>query len=74
MDLAIVLRHLMQGITVSLLWSLYDAWVKGEDVRSLDISLLKYTAVSIVVLHWNSVFTDIVNCFDSVSYQIGFVP
>ena len=57
-------------LTVSLLWSLYDAWVKGGDVRSLGISLLKYAAVSIVVLHWNSVFTDIVNCFDSVSYQI----
>ena len=57
-------------LTVSLLWSLYDAWVKGGDVRSLGISLLKYAAVSIVVLHWNSVFTDIVNCFDSLSYQI----
>jgi hypothetical protein len=57
-------------LTVSLLWSLYDAWVKGGDVRSLGINLLKYAVVSIVVLHWNSVFTDIVNGFDSVSYQI----
>ena len=37
-------------LTVTFLWGVYDAFVRGGDVRSLGITLLKYAAVALVLI------------------------
>ena len=34
-------------LTVTFLWGVYDAFIRGGDVRSLGITMLKYAAVCI---------------------------
>jgi len=57
-------------LTVTFLWGVYDAFVRGGDVRALGITMLKYAAVALVLLQWSAVFRDIVNSFDYISNYI----
>ena len=57
-------------LTVTFLWGVYDAFVRGGDVRSLGITMLKYAAVALVLLNWAAVFRDLVKSFDYVSNYI----
>ena len=63
-----VVQFLAGGIlTISFLWSIYEAFVKGGDVRSLGLSFLKYGCVTFIVAYWDTVFRDVVACFEYVS-------
>jgi hypothetical protein len=57
-------------LTVTFLWGVYDAFVRGGDVRSLGITMLKYAAVALVLMNWSAVFRDLVKSFDYVSNYI----
>ena len=57
-------------LTVTFLWGVYDAFVRGGDVRSLGITMLKYAAVALVLMNWAAVFRDLVKSFDYVSNYI----
>src|SRR5271157_5219025 len=57
-------------LTVTFLWGIYDAFVRGGDIRSLGITLLKYAAVAVVLMNWATAFRDVVKSFDYVS---GFI-
>src|SRR5271166_7207450 len=57
-------------LTVTFLWGVYDAFVRGGDVRSLGITLLKYAAVAVVLMNWAAAFRDVVKSFDYVSGYI----
>ncbi len=57
-------------LTVTFLWGVYDAFVRGGDVRSLGITMLKYAAVALVLMNWAAVFRDVVKSFDYVSNYI----
>lgn len=66
----------LQGIgyallAISLLWSMYEAFARGGDVRSFVISLLKYVVVALLVQHWSNAFRDINNGFNSVASYIN---
>jgi hypothetical protein len=43
-------------LTVTFLWGVYDAFVRGGDVRSLGITMLKYAAVALVLMNWATAF------------------
>ena len=43
-------------LTVTFLWGVYDAFVRGGDVRSLGITMLKYAAVALIFLTWGAAF------------------
>ena len=51
-------------------WGVYDAFVRGGDVRSLGITMLKYAAVALVLMNWAAAFRDVVKSFDYVSNYI----
>src|SRR5664279_13542 len=57
-------------LAVTFLWGVYDAFVRGGDVRSLGITLLKYAAVAVVLMNWAAAFRDVVKSFDYVSGYI----
>ena len=53
-------------LAVTFLWGVYDAFVRGGDVRSLGITMLKYAAVALVLMNWAATFRDVVKSFDYV--------
>ena len=57
-------------LTVTFLWGVYDAFVRGGDVRSLGITMLKYAAVALILLTWSTAFRDLTRSFDYVSNYI----
>jgi hypothetical protein len=57
-------------LTVGFLWSIYDAFTKGGDIRSVGLSFLKFGCVSFVILNWGAVFRDVNGCFDNLSSAI----
>jgi hypothetical protein len=57
-------------LAVTFLWGVYDAFVRGGDVRSLGITMLKYAAVALVLMNWAATFRDVVKSFDYVSNYI----
>ena len=57
-------------LTVTFLWGVYDAFVRGGDVRSLGITMLKYAAVGLILLTWSTAFRDLTRSFDYVSNYI----
>jgi hypothetical protein len=57
-------------LTVTFLWGVYDAFMRGGDVRSLGITMLKYAAVALVLMNWAAAFRDLVKSFDYMSNYI----
>jgi len=57
-------------LTVTFLWGVYDAFIRGGDVRSLGITLLKYASVGLILLTWSTAFRDLTHSFDYVSNYI----
>ena len=57
-------------LTVTFLWGVYDAFVRGGDVRSLGVTMLKYAAVGLILLTWSTAFRDLTRSFDYVSNYI----
>ncbi len=57
-------------LTVTFLWGIYDAYVRGGDMRSLGINFLKFAAATFVILNWGQVFRDVTSCFDYISGAI----
>jgi hypothetical protein len=57
-------------LTVTFLWGVYDAFVRGGDVRSLGITMLKYASVALILLTWSAAFRDLTRSFDYVSNYI----
>ena len=57
-------------LTVTFLWGIYDAFVRGGDVRSLGVTMLKYAAVGLILLTWSAAFRDLTRSFDYVSNYI----
>ena len=57
-------------LTVTFLWGIYDAFVRGGDVRSLGITMLKYVSVALILLTWSAAFRNLTRSFDYVSNYI----
>ena len=57
-------------LTVTFLWGVYDAFIRGGDVRSLGITMLKYAGVGLILLAWSTAFRDLTRSFDYVSNYI----
>lgn len=74
---------LMDGILIvsygillaSLLFSTYEAWTRGGDVRSLAISGAKYMALGLLFLNggaiYDSVFRSMVSAFDQIAHHLA---
>ena len=57
-------------LTVTFLWGVYDAFVRGGDVRSLGLTMLKYASVALILLTWSAAFRNLTRSFDYVSNYI----
>ncbi|HEX8799426.1 MAG TPA: hypothetical protein VF772_12475 [Terriglobales bacterium] len=57
-------------LTVTFLWGVYDAFVRGGDVRSLGLTMLKYASVALILLTWSAAFRNLTSSFDYVSNYI----
>lgn len=54
-------------LVFSLLWSVYEAYSNGGDVRALGIAALKYLVLGIVFLNYPSAFRAVNSMFNSVA-------
>ena len=69
------IQYLAGGLlTVSFLWSIFEAFLKGADVRSLGLSFFKYACVSFVVAYWDTAFRDVVDAFQYVASTVWQTP
>jgi len=64
-------------LLASLLFSAYEAWVRGGDVRSLGVSAAKYLAVGLLFVNggalYDSVFRAIVGSFNQLAHAMAGV-
>lgn len=58
-------------LLISFLISMYQAAMRGGDVRSLGVAAIKYVVVAIVLANWTTVFHDINNAFSQLATFIG---
>ena len=56
---------------IALLWSIYQAYAAGGDVRALGISLMKYLAIGVVLLAYPQVFRDVIGVAGTVANYIS---
>ena len=81
----IVSTGLMDGILTvaygillaSLLFSAYEAWTRGGDVRSLGIAGAKYMVLGLLFMNggavYDSVFRSLVGAFNQISHNLAGV-
>ena len=58
-------------LLVGFLIGLYQALMRGGDVRALGVTAIKYLAVAIIIANWSTIFRDVNNSFNSVAQFIG---
>jgi len=58
-------------LLIGFLLSLYQAALKGGDVRGLGIATIKYVTLAIIVANWSTVFHDINNGFTWLAQKIN---
>jgi hypothetical protein len=58
-------------LLVGFLIGLYQALMRGGDVRALGVTAIKYLVVAIIIANWSTIFRDVNNSFNSVAQFIG---
>jgi len=58
-------------LLIGFLLSLYQAALKGGDVRGLGIAAIKYVILAIIIANWSTVFHDINNGFTWLAQKIN---
>lgn len=58
-------------LLIGFLIGLYQAVMRGGDVRALGVTVIKYLVVAIVIANWATLFRDVNNSFNSVAQFIG---
>jgi hypothetical protein len=58
-------------LLVGFLIGLYQALMRGGDVRALGVTAIKYLIVAIIIANWSTIFRDVNNSFNSVAQFIG---
>ena len=57
-------------MTICLALGIFEAYVKGGDLRSLAATFLKYLVAAFAIGYWNNVFTDTFTGFNSIAQAI----
>ena len=57
-------------MTICLALGIFEAYVKGGDLRSLATTFLKYLVAAFVIGYWSNVFTDTFTGFNSIAQTI----
>jgi hypothetical protein len=57
-------------MTISLVLGIYEAYVKGGDIRSLATTFLKYAVAAFVIGFWTNFFSDLFNGFNQIANTI----
>ena len=58
-------------LLVGFLAGLYQAAMRGGDVRTLGVTAAKYLVVGLIIANWNVAFRDVNNAFNSVAQLIA---
>jgi hypothetical protein len=58
-------------LLIGFLIGLYNAVMRGGDVRALGVTAIKYLVVAIIIANWSTAFRDVNNSFNSVAQFIG---
>jgi hypothetical protein len=53
-----------------LVLGIYEAYVKGGDVRSLAGTFLKYAVAALVIRYWSTFFSDLFTGFNQIANTI----
>ncbi len=54
-------------LLASLLYSVYEAWANGGDVRQLGVAGVKYLVIGLLLANYQAIFRDINAAFDGIS-------
>jgi hypothetical protein len=57
-------------MTICLVLGIYEAYVKGGDIRSLAATFLKYTVAAFVIGYWSNFFSDLFTGFNQIAGTI----
>ena len=57
-------------MTICLALGIFEAYIKGGDLRSLAATFLKYLVAAFVIGYWNNFFTDTFTGFNSIARAI----
>ncbi|MFN7610278.1 MAG: hypothetical protein ACK5QX_04980, partial [bacterium] len=75
--MSLVLTTAYGILLASLLFSAYESWARGGDVRSLGIAAIKYVAIGMLFLNngtvYQSVFQGLVAAFNSLAHSMAGV-
>jgi len=75
--MSVILTTAYGILLASLLFSAYEAWTRGGDVRALGVSAIKYMAVGILFLNngavYQAVFQSVVGAFNGMAHSMAGV-
>src|ERR1700750_580771 len=57
-------------MTICLVLGIYEAYVKGGDIRSLAATFLKYAVAAFVIGYWSNFFSDLFTGFNQIANAI----
>jgi hypothetical protein len=57
-------------LTISLVLGIYEAYIKGGDVRSLAGTFLKYAVAAFAIGYWSNLFSDLFTGFNQLASSI----
>ena len=57
-------------MTICLVLGIYEAYVKGGDIRSLAATFLKYAVAAFVIGYWSNFFSDLFTGFNQIANTI----
>jgi len=57
-------------MTMCLVFGVYEAYIRGGDVRSLAVAFLKYTVAAFLIGYWSNVFSDTFSGFNQIASSI----
>jgi|GEM_PF-1600726 len=75
--MSVILTTAYGILLASLLFSAYEAWTRGGDVRALGVSAIKYMAVGMLFLNngavYQAVFQSVVGAFNGMAHSMAGV-
>jgi len=57
-------------MTISLVLGIYEAYVKGGDIRHLGATFLKYAVAAFVIGYWTNLFSDLFTGFNQIANTV----
>ena len=57
-------------LTISLVLGIYEAYVRGGDIRSLATTFIKYAVAAFVIGYWTNLFSDSFTGFNQLASAI----